>query len=134
MPSVMIIDDDAEVGASLKRVLEIAGFEVRVSLTAEQGMEEFRRQPSDVIITDIIMPKMDGIATITAIRKEFSAVPVVAISGGGNFAAAGFKPTAISTAAYLASAAKAGATATLAKPFDSRELLTVINRALGTGH
>jgi DNA-binding response OmpR family regulator len=130
MHSVLIIEDDPEVGASLKRVLEIAGYQARVARSGSDGVAEFRRAPTDIIITDIIMPKKNGVEVIAEVRREFPKVPIIAISGGGNFGAAGFKPTAITTSAYLMASTKAGANAVLPKPFETRELLAAIKQAL----
>jgi DNA-binding response OmpR family regulator len=132
MHSVLIIDDDPEVGASLKRVLEISGYQARVAPGGGEGIAEFRRAPTDVIITDIIMPKKNGVDVIGEIRREFPKVPIIAISGGGNFGVAGFKPTAITTSAYLMASTTAGANAVLPKPFETRELLAAIRQVLET--
>jgi CheY-like chemotaxis protein len=130
MRSALIIDDDREVSASLQRVLEIAGYKARVADSGEQGIVEFRREPVDVIITDIIMPKLNGVQVINQIRKEFPHVPIVAISGGGMLGSAGFKPNAITTSAYLAASNKAGANAVLPKPFETRELLATLDKVI----
>jgi CheY-like chemotaxis protein len=131
MRSAIIIDDDAEVAASLRRVLEVAGYEARVATSGELGIAEFKRAPADVIITDIIMPKLNGVQVINALRKEFPKVPIVAISGGGMFGSSGFKPNAITTSAYLAASNKAGANAVLPKPFETHELLATLDKVIG---
>ena len=131
MHSVLVIDDEVDVRDGIKRVLDRAGFSVRVIDNAADAMLELRRLPADIVITDIIMPKLNGVEAIEAILREFPAVRIVAISGGGNFDMTGYQPSAITTTAYLAAAKKAGAHMTLTKPFESRELIHAVGRVMG---
>ena len=134
MHSVLIIDDEIDVREAIRRVLERAGFSVRTADGATDGLELLRLLSSDVVITDIIMPKIDGVEGIACIRKEFPAVRIIAISGGGNFGIAAYKPHAITTSAYLAAAERAGAHLVLTKPFESADLLQSVEQVLGVGH
>ena len=84
-----------------------------------------------MVITDIIMPKVNGVDTIECIVREFPMVRIVAISGGGNFDVTGYQPAAITTTAYLAAAKRAGAHCILTKPFESRELIEAVERVMG---
>ena len=133
MSSVLIIDDEAEVSRALRRVLERAGHTVTTCTGAEEGLKAFREAPADVVITDIIMPKMNGITLMHAIREHRPQTRIVAISGGGNFGPTDYQPEAITTSAYLAAAEKAGADAVLTKPFDKDVLLETLRRLLGQG-
>jgi CheY-like chemotaxis protein len=128
---ILVIDDEVDVRDGIKRVLERAGFSVRVADNAIEALAELERQPADVVITDIIMPKPDGIEAITRIRNEFPAVRIVAISGGGNFDVSGLQPAAITTTTYLAAAKSAGAHLLLTKPFASADLLEAVRQVLG---
>lgn len=130
MPSVLIIDDEAEVSHALRRVLERAGFTVTTSLAGAEGLAAFERAPTDVVITDIIMPKMHGIAVIKTIRAQRPQTRIIAISGGGNFGPLEYQPDAITTSAYLAAATQSGADAVLTKPFDKSDLLETVQRLL----
>jgi CheY-like chemotaxis protein len=97
-------------------------------------LEELRRRGADVVITDIIMPKINGVEAIDFIRKEFPSVRIIAISGGGNFGISAYQPNAITTSAYLAAAERAGAHMILTKPFESRDLIQAVEQVLGVGH
>jgi DNA-binding response OmpR family regulator len=130
MPSVLIIDDEAEVSDALRRVLERAGFTVTTSLASRDGVAAFERDPADIVITDVIMPKMHGIAVIQAIRAHRPETRIIAISGGGHFGPLEYQPEAITTSAYLAAAMQAGADAVLTKPFDKSELLDTVRHLL----
>ena len=134
MTSILIIDDEAEVGRALTRVLERAGFLVTAVTGGAEGIAEFERNPAEVVITDIIMPKINGVEAIDFIRREFPSVRIIAISGGGNFGISAYQPNAITTSAYLAAAERAGAHMILTKPFESRELIQAVEQVLGVGH
>lgn len=127
---LLIVDDEPDVRSAMSRVLERAGYAVRVAAYAEQALEELRAEPVELVITDMIMPKENGAALIAAVKEEFPAVRIVAISGGGNFWPQGYKSEAITTSAYLAAASTAGADGVLAKPFEIVELLDTIRSVL----
>jgi len=133
MRRILVIDDEADVRDGIKCVLDRAGFSVRVIDNAADAMLELKRLAADVVITDIIMPKVDGVAAIDCIVREFPMVRIVAISGGGNFDVTGYQPAAITTTAYLAAAKRAGARCILTKPFESRELIEAVERVMGAG-
>ena len=124
MKSVLIIEDEAAIRRVLTRVLERAGFIVRTAENGDDALQQLRTAEVDIVITDIIMPKMHGVDAIKRIVKEFSRVRIIAISGGGNFGIADYKPDAITTSAYLAAARKAGAMSSRAMPITSPYLCT----------
>lgn len=130
MTSVLIIDDEEEVGHALRRVLERARYTVSTAGGGREGLALLDQHQPDLVITDIIMPKMHGIELIRTIRARHPATRIVAISGGGNFGPLQYQPEAITTSAYLAAASEAGADAVLTKPFDKDELLEVVRRLL----
>jgi CheY-like chemotaxis protein len=134
MQSILVIDDEPDVRDAVKRVLDRAGYSVRTAENAMDALEELKRTPVDVVITDIIMPKINGVQAIESIRKEFPWVRIVAISGGGNFGVSSYQPAAITTSAYLASAEKAGANLVLTKPFEAIDLIEAVETVLGVGH
>jgi len=129
--TVLIVDDEFEVGRSLSRVLTRAGYQVTVVTSGGDAVATFAQSPADVVITDIIMPKVHGIELIKAIRERGVTTRIIAISGGGNFGPLGYQPGAITTQAYLAAALKAGANEVLMKPFDLEDLLSSVRRLLG---
>src|SRR6266849_2150987 len=134
MHSILVIDDEPDVRDAVKRVLDRAGYTVRTTDSAVGALAELERIRTDVVITDIIMPKIDGVQLIESIRKAFPLVRIIAISGGGNFGITAYQPTAITTTAYLASAQQAGAHLVLTKPFESIDLIQAIENVLGVGH
>jgi CheY-like chemotaxis protein len=132
--SVLVVDDEVDVRDAIKRVLDRAGYSVRLVENGAGALTELRTCRADVVITDIIMPKINGVEAIDSIRKEFPSVRIIAISGGGNFGLAAYQPNAITTSAYLAAAERAGAHMILTKPFESKDLIQAVEQVLGVGH
>ena len=130
MARILIVDDEEDVRIALKQVLERAGYEVTVAATGNEGLDVMKREGADLVITDVIMPGVDGIATAKQIREKYRHTRIIVMSGGGRTAPDPYEPDAISTRSYLASASSAGADQTLTKPFDRDELLRVVQDLL----
>ena len=130
MVSILVVDDDVEVGEVIRRVLERGGFGVRVVNSADAALHAVNESEPDVVVTDVIMPRQNGVDLIRALRALSAQIRIVAISGGGSFGPSSYKPDAISTHAYLAAARAAGAGEVLSKPFDKEELLKAVRRVL----
>lgn len=123
MARVLLIDDDELVLAMLQSALLAAGHEVITAGDGDQGLRALRRQPVDIIVTDIIMPGKEGIETIIEVRRLSPTIPIIAMSGGGLHAGR----------LYLEAAARLGATRTLSKPFSPKKLLQEIEACLREG-
>ncbi len=130
MARILVIDDEQDIRVVLQQVLEREGHEVDVAAGGNEGLELLESNGADVVITDIIMPGIDGVATLGKIKENWPGLPVIVISGGGNVAPASYEPGAIATNAYLASAERAGADCTLTKPFERKELLDALSNLL----
>ncbi|APE44454.1 sigma-54-dependent Fis family transcriptional regulator [Sulfitobacter alexandrii] len=111
---VDIVDDDADHLSALADLVETAGYRVRAFATAGDLLAALS-EPSDMIISDLRMPVMDGIALIRALRERAVTVPVVLLTGHGDVA-------------HAVEAIRAGADDFLEKPYDSAHLLSVIRR------
>lgn len=110
---VLVIEDEAALRQTIRRMLESAGHEVLEAENGRTGLEAFRKNSLDAVITDIIMPNKEGIETIRDIRALNPDIRIVAISGGGR----------TKNLDFLRIAGKLGANATLAKPFQRQQLL-----------
>ena len=130
MAKILIVDDEEQVRNALKQVLERAGYEVAVAATGNEGLELMQQEGADLVITDVIMPGIDGITTARKIREKFRDTRIIVMSGGGKAAPDPYEPDAISTRSYLASADSAGADRTLTKPFDRQEILQAVKNLL----
>jgi CheY-like chemotaxis protein len=131
MSRVLVIDDEPDVCDSVSLTLERAGHDVSTASDGKSGLELCRSSRMDVVISDIIMPGMQGVEVIKRLREEFPDIRIIAISGGGNAAIAGYQPDSIKTAAYIAAAERAGADACLTKPFSRAELLGSLGALAG---
>jgi CheY-like chemotaxis protein len=125
---ILVIDDEPFVLEALTRVLASSAVAVIGASNADAGLTAMRESPVDLVIIDVILPGMDGVAAIKIMRREFPDVRIIAISGGGNFGLNSYLPEAISTNAYLAACKAAGANGTLAKPFETAELRALIHQ------
>jgi CheY-like chemotaxis protein len=130
MAKIIVIDDEEDVRDVLKQVLQRAGYDVSVASGGKEGIELLQKEGADLVITDVIMPGIDGVTTVKKIREKFRNTRILVISGGGNVAPRSYEPDAISTTAFLSSAKNAGADGTLTKPFDRQELIDVIKELL----
>src|SRR5256885_597626 len=117
---VLVVDDHADVRISIRRTLEEAGHRVLDAADGEFGLRLLETTPIDVVITDLFMPGQDGIVLLRQIRKDFPAVEVIAISGGGF----GGKLDLLKDAVLL------GASCALRKPFTQDQLLGALDTAL----
>ena len=81
---ICIIDDDPLVRDALAVGLTDAGYEVVVAPGAAAALEMIARQPVTAVVTDMKMPGFDGGALITTLKSTWPALPVVAITGGGE--------------------------------------------------
>lgn len=106
MASILIIDDEPEIRALLRTVLESAGHRVTEASNGREGIALYRQQPADLVITDIHMPELNGLDLILELIHEFINVKVIAMSG-----AQGEDTSALNVAKLL------GARRTLQKPF-----------------
>ncbi|GAG15292.1 unnamed protein product, partial [marine sediment metagenome] len=117
---ILVIDDDDQIREMLRQMLEREGYEVVDAPDGKVGMRLFRKQPPELVITDLIMPEKEGIETITELRGEFPEVKIIAMTGGGR----------IPPEVYLRVAKRLGAMRTFAKPIEREELLEAIRELL----
>lgn len=121
MARILVADDDFQVRTMLRLILERAGYEVEEAADGEEAVEVYRANPPDLLITDIIMPEKEGVGAIMDIRKEYPDAKIIAISGGGRFAAEN----------YLVLARSLGAQRIFAKPFERNEILSAVEELIG---
>jgi PAS domain S-box-containing protein len=117
---ILIIDDDVEIRAMLRNILERTGYEVVDAPDGKVAMRLHRNEPADLIITDLIMPEKEGIETIIELKRDFPEVKIIAISGGGR---SGAKD-------YLSIAQQMGAMRIFSKPIDRDDLLEAVRELL----
>ncbi|HEY1837015.1 MAG TPA: response regulator [Rhizomicrobium sp.] len=114
---VCVIDDDELVRAAVCNFLNEAGFRTVDAGDGEAGMTLIERHTPCLIVTDIMMPKREGIETLREAKRRFPAIPVLAMSGSGKEGPANF----------LGMAHKLGADACLEKPFEKAAFLACVD-------
>lgn len=120
MARILIIDDEPAVRAVMRAMLESARHHILEAANGMAALAALAAAPIDVVVTDILMPDRDGIETILDIRKQFPAVKILAMSGGGL----------CGKHDLLEAAQKLGAHDTMSKPFRKSEILAKIDRLL----
>ena len=81
MASILIVDDEAPIRALLRRILEDDGHTVREASNGQIGLNLYREDPADLVITDILMPERDGMEVTLALTQEFLDAKVIAMTG-----------------------------------------------------
>ncbi len=119
MPRVLVIDDDAALRFTLEAVLGDAGINVIVKESGLSGLAEFDAHGADVVVTDLAMPDIDGLAVLEKIRTQDPSVPVIMLTAHGSERVA-------------VAAIKAGAYDYLPKPFDPEEIVHAVRRGAET--
>jgi CheY-like chemotaxis protein len=122
MARILIIDDSPDVRLTLRTALESVGHAVTEAADGIEGIKRFSAEPSQLVITDILMPNKEGLETIRDLRKINQDLKIVAISGGSRANAVDF----------LNYAKSLGADMTLRKPIRMDDLYSAVDRCLAS--
>lgn len=117
MATVLLIDDDEAFRSMLRRALQRRGHDVFEAAEGRSALHALSNTTVDLVITDIIMPEMEGIETIRALRRAHPELKIIAMSGGGR----------VRPESYLETAKAFGAIHVFSKPFDNETLLAAID-------
>jgi excisionase family DNA binding protein len=111
-PDVLIVDDDAGLRGFVRASLELEGCSVREAATAEEGLAELEQQPPDLVLLDVMLPKVDGWEMLRRLQERHGvgAIPVLMFSGKVDEDA-------------IRGAEARGAHGFLGKPFDPQQLI-----------
>ena len=114
---VLVVDDNPDMRVAAKMLLESEGYVVEVAGNGGDALRLQRERPSQILITDLFMPDVDGLETVQRFRADYPDMPIILISGGGKLLQ--------SKADYLAVARELGVV-TLRKPFDPQVLIDTL--------
>lgn len=119
MAAILAVDDSASIRQTVKIALGAAGHAVSEAVDGADGIDKALAATFDLIITDLNMPQIDGLAMIRELRKkpEYAGVPILFL-------------TTENDAAMKQKAKAAGATGWITKPFDSDQLLRIVGKVL----
>lgn len=124
MAVILLVDDDDQFRDMVQALLERLGHVVEIARNGNEALARYRELRPGLVITDVIMPDMEGLETIRELRRISADVKIIAMSGGGRK----------STSMYLKHAKEMGAAIVLAKPFSNLELTQAIETALSSGN
>lgn len=116
MRRVLVIDDEQELRALLARALKRWGWEVSEAGDGREGLAAALNAEFEVVICDVRMPVMDGLAFLEALKAAMPEIPVIMVSGS-------------SSVAFAARSAELGAYAFLSKPYDVFKLHALVDSA-----
>jgi len=120
MRTILIIDDEAAIRKLLSVFLKKHDFNVITAENGLKGIAAFKAKHVDLVVTDIVMPEMEGIETIGVIRKYSPDTKIIAFTGGGS----------LPPETYLRIAGDIGASRVFAKPLNLNLLLDSIKELL----
>jgi two-component system, NtrC family, nitrogen regulation response regulator NtrX len=115
--SVLVIDDEESIRISLKRMLEKEKFQVETAEDGSIALKKLRKHPYDLVLTDIMMGDISGIELLKNIRKKYSDVPVVLMTGYASIDSA-------------VDALRLGASDYIIKPCSKKKILFSIGNAI----
>lgn len=116
---VLVIDDEQIVLDSVSKILSDAGYEVDVSISGREGLDQAIHKDYDIVLTDILMPDIGGMRVLKDLKRSKPSLPVIIITG-------------YATVRSATQAIKLGAADYIEKPFNPEELLKALSSALGT--
>ena len=112
-PLALVVDDDLAYRLFMRQFLELAGFRVIIAGNGRLALRELERERVSVLVTDLVMPEIEGLELIELVKRGFPGTRIVAVSGEGPAGDGG----------YLRLAELFGAHATLQKPFSGNALV-----------
>lgn len=110
---VLVVDDEEIVRHILRSKLESCGYEVVEARDGRKAVSHLDKSTFDVVITDILMPEMDGLETLLYVKRTQPRLPVIAITGAAN-------------ELHLDNARSLGASRVFAKPFELEEIAAAV--------
>lgn len=116
-PCVLVVEDDDAVRRSLQLLLRGRGLDVRAHASARQALADPNTRMAACLVADLVMPEVDGVALLAALRENGWAGPAILISG-------------FLTPESIAAAERAGFTTVMKKPFADASLAEAVSRAI----
>ncbi len=121
MARILVVDDESGIITVLKDMLLRLGYEVLTACNGNEALEKLSVGGVDLVVTDIVMPDVDGLELISNIQSLYPRLKMIAISGGG---------AQEGPEAYLRDAKELGAARCLTKPFMLKELASMVQDLL----
>jgi len=116
MKHILVVDDNLMMRKLIRNLFHAENIEIEEATNGVEGLEIIKQHPVDLIITDIIMPKMEGIELIMNLRRDFPEIKIIAISGGKPY--------------YLYLAKKLGIDGIFTKPLNHQVFLKAVKKVI----
>jgi CheY-like chemotaxis protein len=78
---ILIVDDEPDIRESLSRHLRFCGYAVETAANGREALEKLERQKIDIVVSDLMMPEMDGIELLRQVRREYPMIHMIMITG-----------------------------------------------------
>ncbi|MEY2783659.1 MAG: Response regulator MprA [Pseudomonadota bacterium] len=121
MTTILLVDDEDLLREGVREILEMSDYTVIEARDGEEALSQFAVNNVDMVISDVVMPNMDGVDLVSRLRESFPDIPILTISGGSRVVSARFG---------LDSALMSGANASLTKPFTAKQLIEKVKELL----
>lgn len=118
--TVMVVDDDPDIMDLVKKIVERSGYMAECVSSGEEVFKRLEGQKPDLILLDVVMPRMDGLEVLTRLKSQpnTSSIPVILLTGNGRYS-------------DVLTGYQMGTDYYISKPFTSAQLLSGINLVLG---
>lgn len=124
MPYILLVDDNETFRTSIRTMLEHAGYDVDEAGDGREALHKYSERPADLIVTDMVMPGMNGMETMLEVWRDYPQARFIAVSGS---------PHAFNTEFNLECAREFGALHTFTKPIEREPFLSAVAQALHNG-
>lgn len=114
---ILVVDDDPESRDILKRLLTLSDYEVETVESGRDAVELLKRAEFKLVLTDIVMPEMDGLELLSHVKSHYPNIPVIMVTGRASNES---KKEALEN----------GAEGLLFKPYTRDQLMTIVNESL----
>lgn len=123
MNTILLVEDEQLLREGMQEILETYGYEVITAADGQEALERLEQTTVGLVISDLVMPNMNGVDFVSTIRSKFPELPIIVVSGS---------PGAVMRRLGIETIQIPGATASIMKPFKSRELVTLIQELMPT--
>jgi len=113
--TILVIDDAVDICVTLHKRLTMEGYQVWTAPDGRKGLQLYKDLQVDLVITDVLMPEIDGLEVVRILHRLSPSLPIVVMSGGAN-----------RDLDFLIEATEFGATRTISKPFCFNELVAIV--------
>jgi len=121
MTTILLVEDEVLLREGVQETLEVFGYTVIGAADGLEALDWLDQTPVSLIITDLVMPNMNGVAFIEQVRIKFPELPIIVASGS---------PDSVTNRLGIDSIHVPGATACIVKPFKSKDLVALVEKLM----